>query len=529
MKDLIRSKAQLFAAVCALFIASYFANSCQISDPNLPSWDVGLNLPISDEQFNIFDVIERSQNIGIDSSEGNTVYVFGSSNYRREFGEDVKFDGIVPTDVKAPSVFLLDTSLVFDDSTFIKKADFLNGILKFTFNNTTSQDYNVSAKIKNMFFAKSTDTVGFNRSIQSGKQVIVEIPLSEVYILNAFPDNKFKLRIEFDSDVPVLVDFTYELSEYSIKSLEGRMKPLSTGQNYDEVVDPFGSDIPEGEVNFAYVVPNTNFLVLRRYNSNYQVDFTNISLVSENKNGNRVRLRYLRNGNAGDPLDSVISLTLPGSEDSLSFPINQDNSNIIEFINNVPKKIILERTDYINRSYQEGHLRYTDSLAIRFVIQVPLDVSITKPVVFEDTTDVGIDDTELREQMDKLNSMKLNFTGNNSIPLKGIVKAVILDSALNPLLPLSYLIGGNADSTLTIGAAHVAETGFSSAPGISSYVTEIGAEHIRKLKGMGKIAFEYKLYTDPNQITPPRTTIKIRSSDVASAKIFGNLNYRLDP
>ena len=510
-------------------VTAHTFHSCQINEPGLPSWDVGINLPISDKQFNIFDIIERSQNIGIDSSDGNTVFVFGSSDYRREFGEDVKFDGIEPTKVTAPSVFQIDTSLVFDDSTLIRRADFLNGILKFTFNNSSANDYTVSARIGNMFYVQNSDTVSFSRLVQPGKQISVEIPLSEVFILNSKPDNKFRLSMNFNSDQPVIVDFLYELSQYSIRSLEGRMKPLSTGHNYDEVIDPFGSDIPEGELSFTFVVPNTNFLVLRRYNSNYQVDFTNISLVSENKNGNRIRLKYLKHGMPGDPLDSVISLTLPSSTDSLSFPIDQDNSNIIEFINNVPKKILLERTDYINKSYEEGRLNYTDSLSIKFVIQVPLDVSITKPVKFEDTVDVGIDDSELREQMDKLSNMKLSMTGRNGIPLKGIVKAVMLDSSLNPILPLSFLIGGNADSTLTIGAARVDEGGFSSSPGVSSFVTEIGSEQIQKLKSMGKIALEYRLYTDPELIVPPRTSIRIRSSDVADYKIFGNLKYRLDP
>lgn len=513
-----------------ILISIMILNSgCQINEPNLPSWDVGLNLPVSDKSYDIFDIIERSENIGIDSLNGNNIFIYGTSKYKRELGDDIEFDGIQKTPVKAPSVFSIDTSLVFDDSTFVRRADFLTGVLKFVFNNITSQDYSVDAVIANMFRVDNGDTVRFSRQVAAGGSQTVEIPLSEIMMRNESPDNRFRLRANFNSAQPVLVDFTYELSPYSIRSIEGRMRPLGTGKNFDEVLDPFGSDVPEGSVNFAYIVPNTNFLTLRRHSSNFQVDFSNISLVGENKNGTRIRLKYLRTGIPGDPLDSMFSLTLPKETDSLSFPINQDNSNILEFINNVPQKIILERTDYLNLSYEEGHLSYTDSLIIRFDIQVPLDVSITKPISFTDTADVGFDDEDLRSEMDKSGSAKLFLRGVNGLPLKGVVKARMLDSSYNELLPITFLVSNSADSTSTIGAAPVGQNGYTSSPRENLYSVELDSVKIQKLKRIGKIVYEYKLYTDPEQITPPRTTVRVRSTDMVKTLIYGNLKYRFDP
>lgn len=514
------------AIIILIFSVIY---GCQINEPNLPSWDVGLNLPISDDEYDIFDIIERSENIGIDSAGGNTIFIYGTSRYKREFGDDINFDGIEVTEVKAPSVFQIDTALVFDDSTYIRKAEFLSGALKFKFNNNTSHAYTVSAVIKNMFRIDSSDTLRFSQFVPQGESRVLELQLSDIAIRNETADNRFKLRVSFESLQPVLVDFTYELSEYSIRSLEGRMRPLGTGKNYDEVIDPFGSDVPEGAVNFASIVPNTNFLKLRRYSSNFQVDFTDISLISENKNGNRVRLKYLRHGNSGDPLDSLFTLTLPQETDSLAFPINQDNSNILEFISNVPKKIILERTDYINLSYEEGRLGYTDSLTIAFDIQVPLDVSITKPIKFTDTADVGIDDEDLRKELDKTKNLKLFLSGTNGIPLKGELKASILDSSFNHLLPITFLISGRQDSSATIGAAPAGPDGFTVTPRENTFTAELDEEKIQKLKRMGKIIFEYRLYTDAELITPPRTSVKVRSTDKLKALVQGKMNYRLDP
>lgn len=526
----IPSGLRKFLAAFVALSSFCFVSGCQINDPDLPSWDVTLNLPISDESYDIFDIIERSNNIGIDSTNGNTVFIYGETKYRRVLGEDVKFDGIKLTNVSAPSTFKLDTSLVFDDSTYILRADFLNGVLRFSFNNSSGTEYTVNAVLRNLFRSDpSKDTVRFSEIVPAGGQRILEVQLSECYLKNDKESNMLRLGMEFLSAQPVQVDFSYELSQYSIRSITGRMRPLNTGKNFDEVLDPFGSDVPEGAVSFATVVPNTNFLVLKRYSSTYQVDFRNITLIGENKNGNRVRLKYLKNGNTGDPVDTVFSLTLPQEQDSLAFPINTDNSNILEFLNNIPKKIFLERVDYINLSYEEGNLSYTDSLTINFRIQVPLDVSITKPVVFTDTLDIGIDDSDLRDEMNKISGMKLNISGRNGLPLKGVLRADIYDSSFNFLLPASFLAGRNLDSTITVGAAKVGADGFV----LQTRETTIGAEldsaQIQALKRMGKLVIEYRLFTDPEQIVPPGTTVKVRSSDVTRALLFGAFRYRVEP
>ncbi|MEO8210064.1 MAG: hypothetical protein ABI840_05855, partial [bacterium] len=117
--------------------------SCEIEEPAAPSWDVDLNVPITNKTYNILDILNRSSNIGFDSSNNDLVFLFGESNYKRKFDEDIKLDGVTTSKVVAPSTSRLDTFLILDDSTFVKRLEFLNGNLNFTFFNSSTENYSV--------------------------------------------------------------------------------------------------------------------------------------------------------------------------------------------------------------------------------------------------------------------------------------------------------------------------------------------------------------------------------------------------
>lgn len=512
----------------SLLLISILFGSCEIKSPALPNYDIDLRIPFTIKNYNIFDIIDRSNNIGIDSSDNNLLFIYGESNYKRTFGEDIKFDGIKETFVTAPSTLQLDTLITFNDSTFVTSLDFLTGNLNFNFYNDLESKYSFEAKIKNLFQKGSNDTVRIDGTVNPGNNISIALKLADHYIKNNLPDNQLQIEILFNSEIPVPVKFSYVLSEYSIKSIQGILKPLNTGISNEEILDPFGSDVPEGELSFSHITPDRNFFVVKKFTELYQVDFRNISIVGENKNGHRVRLKYLEYGEPGNKIDTVFSLTLPQKEDSLAYPINENNSNILEFINNIPKKIFLERTDFLNFDYQEGAVNYTDSLSLKLILQVPLNVSITKPVIFRDTADVGIDNEEQRNNLDKAKKLIFTLTSVNGIPLKNVAKVLVLDSNFNPLLPITLMISNNQDSSVTFNAGSVGPDGYSSLPTITSYSAVLDSAAISKIKHMGKIIFENQLFTDPNYIPDPLNNVKIRSGDRISIAGFGTLSYRID-
>lgn len=520
-------KIRYFFLISVTFLTALFIYSCEIREPSAPEWDVNLNLPFSKENYNIFDIIKRSGNIGLDSIGENLVYLFGESNYKRKFGDDIKFDGYPKTFFEAVSNIQSDTSLVIDDSTFIRRAEFLNGEFKMTFYNNSNENYTVRGVIKNLLSNSGNDTAQINLNVNSGSQESLIYNLQDYYVSNITPENKLKIRIIFISNESVPVSFSYSLSQYSIRSFEGRLRPLSTGITKDIVEDPFGTDVPEGEISFASISPDKNFLILKKYSGLFQVDFSNISINGENKNGHIVKLKYLKHGNAGDPLDSVFTLSLSQDQDSVAFPVTEENSNILEFINNIPHNIYMERNDVLNSVYSEGSINYTDSISIKLEIQVPLDISITKPILFSDTADAGISDEDQRKELDKAKNLEFTFLAENRFPLKTVARVLILDSSFMPLLAITKIIGNNADSTITVNAAPVGPDGLVNNLTLTQLTAELDSNQINLLKHMGKIIYDYRLYTDPALITPPGTTVKITGNNNLKLTGFGKLLYRI--
>ncbi len=214
--------------------------------------------------------------------------------------------------------------------------------------------------------------------------------------------------------------------------------------------------------------------------------------------------------------------------DSLAFPINQSNSNILEFINNIPKKIFVERDDYLNLSYQEGSVSYADSILLKFAIQVPLDVSITKPIVFSDTADVGISDEDQRKNLDGAKNLIFTLNALNGFPLKVTAKILILDSFFTPMIAITKIAGNLPDSSVLVNAAPVGSDGFVNRINTTTFTATLDSTNIQQIKRMGKMIYEYKLYTDPNLIPPPLTTVKLKGTDIISSNSFGVLKYRID-
>ena len=124
-----------------LLLLSFYITSCEIQEPSLPTWDVDLNIPFTSKSYNIFDIIKRNSNVGFDSLNNGLVFIYGETNYKRSFGEDIKFDGVKTTEINAASTFRLDTSIVVDDSTFVTRTEFLNGNLSFNFLNNSADNY----------------------------------------------------------------------------------------------------------------------------------------------------------------------------------------------------------------------------------------------------------------------------------------------------------------------------------------------------------------------------------------------------
>ncbi|MGB4850910.1 MAG: hypothetical protein WBQ38_01225, partial [Ignavibacteria bacterium] len=79
-------KRHFVSGVFIYVFVTFVLSGCEINQPTIPDWNLDINLSFSQKSFNIFDILKRSGNIGFDSSENETVFLFGESAYSRKFG-----------------------------------------------------------------------------------------------------------------------------------------------------------------------------------------------------------------------------------------------------------------------------------------------------------------------------------------------------------------------------------------------------------------------------------------------------------
>lgn len=515
----------IFNTILILLTALIFG--CDLEEPAAPSWDVTANIPFTNKNYNVFDIIKKSGNLGADSGNNNQIFLLGESDFTKPFGATIVTGEGHLESFLAPAAFQFDTAVSFDDSTVVRDISFLGGQMTFKFFNQSQQSYTVDLIVKNLLRNNSNDTARVNAiNVQPGIPREININLAEFHMTNETATNKIKLKLVYA--VPAEVNFNYSVSPFAIKTVRGFLKPVNTGSREIVIDNPYGSDVPEGQIQLGSIASDKNAIIVKRYTTLFQVDFLNVSIVGINKNGNRVRFRYWKNGNPGDAVDSVFRLCLPSNKESVAYNITTANSNILEFLNNIPQKIIMQRTDFLNLPYAEGTAAYQDSVTLDFNVNIPLDFSITKPITFRDTMDVGISDSEQREKMDFTKGVNFNLKVNNGLPLLASAKMLICDSSFNTLIAITSIMGNQPDSSLSLSAATVGYDGFVNAPAQSNYNISLDSLQITKLKRMGKIIYEYNFLTDANHIPSPGTTVKIRGNDLIRVMSFGSVGYRIE-
>lgn len=512
---------------CVVLLTAVFLFSCEFEEPAAPSWDVNANIPFTNKSYSVFDIIKKSRNLASDSANNNQIYLFGQADMTKPFGESiVSGEGNLETYL-APAAIEFDTSVVFDDSTVVYDISFLGGLMNFNFYNNSSQSYTVNLIIKNLLSNNTGDTARVNAiNVNPGVRKEVIINLADYHMNNETPTNRFKIKLKYA--VPAEVNFTFSITPFVIKSVRGMLKPVNTGFRESIIDSPYGEDVPEGRIELGSITSNSNAIVVKRYTTLFQVDFINVSIIGVNKDGHRVKFKYLKNGNSGDPIDSVFRLCLPANKDSVIYGITMDNSNILDFLNNIPQKIIIQRIDFLNLPYLEGAAAYQDSVSLLFNVNIPLDFRINHPVCFRDTLDAGISDADQREQFDFTKFVNFNFKVDNGLPLIASAKMLICDSSFNTLIAITKLIGNQPDSSLGIGSASVGNDGFVNSSANTDYNFSLDSALINKIKRMGKIIYEYNFLTDPGHIPPPGITVKIRGTDRIKAKSYGAVGYRVN-
>jgi len=516
-------------------ITLVFISSCEIDQPSAPNWLVDANIPITDKYHSIMQILEDDSNIYYDSLD-NAIFS-NQSNSSQKFQKDIRLNGQPNTQINIPTQ-VNDTNLFvqFDDSSFITQAEFEvsdpQGLLTINFNPAPSSvPYTITLTIDNLFDISSGNPFSITRNI-SDIPVIELISLASFRFFNSTPTNLFAFRVTTSSTQQLPASFTYSVTNVILKSATGIIKPVNLGVRDTLLLKPFGDyDIEGGLFNFSRVHEEKTYLVVKRTKSTYQVDIKNIQLEGFNLNGRPKKLKYLRYDTIGappQPIDSVFNLRIPQGVDSAVYFVNTTNSNVLEFINNLPQNVFLTRNTVINSNYNQGQIDNSDSISIYVSIEVPLHFSVVEPPTISDTIFKRIIDTAAREKLENTKNVDATLYLTNGLPFYSTVTMFVLDTNGSILFSLIDVVTPYPGDSIYIPPAPVDQNGYVLAPVINRYDGVIDSTNVLKLLDMHKIVYKYKLYTDPN--IPPTVDgrVRVRGSDFLRHLSYGTFRYMIN-
>lgn len=471
-------------------------------------------------------MLKGNQNIYVDSLS-NDVILTGNVNSKDDLANNIKFRGVnISNNVV---IYNRDTviSLKFDDSSAVRTAHFLDGVLTLRFNNNNAFPYNVVLKIQNLKNRTSNLPFQVSGLVPANSSNLQTLNLNTYYIDNGnVLSNKLDFFVSTSSAQPVgFGSFDYTVSPTQLSSVSGRVKPDPSLGIIDSTNGPLGTNAPNQPLTLSAIkkaeIKIHNFV-------STQIDFKRSYFYGYNKSaGTTKRLFFDYDGNG--TLDSFYNVTIPARPSASGYGekilnITTANSNILEFMGNVPDKIIFVRDQYINSNNQDVSLESKDSILTFFNVDIPLRFQSTLYNSYKDTSKSGFTPQQMID-VDKSYSLKITTTITNAIALKLKAKIVVTDSLGNPLL---YLTGQfpnqEPDSFYVVEAADVGPDG-SVLPGgqkTKEITVEITRENIQSIKRYGRVYVELKYITNPNA-----GIIRLKGDDYAYVRSQGVLQYRI--
>lgn len=471
-------------------------------------------------------MLKGNQNVYVDSTS-NDVILTGNVNSKDDLANSINFNGTSVSNNVV--IYNRDTviSLKFDDSSSVRKAYFIDGMLTLRFNNTNTFPYNVLLRIQNLKNKTTNLPYQVSGSVPANSTTTQNLGLEDYYIDNGnILSNKLDFFISTSSSQPVgFGSFDYIVSPVHLSSVSGKVKPNPSIGIIDSINGPLGTNAPNQPLTLVAIkkaqIKIHNFV-------STQIDFRKAYFYGYNKSAGTTKRLFLDYDGNGT-LDSFYTVTIPARTSGASYgekilDITTSNSNILEFMGNVPDKIIFVRDQYINLNNQDVSLESKDSILTFFDVEIPLRFQSTLYNSYRDTSKSGFTAQQMLD-VDKSYSLKITTTITNAIALKLKAKIVITDSSG---IPLIYLTGQfpnqEPDSFYVLEAADVGPDG-SVLPGghkTKQIEVEINRENIQAIKRYGRVYIELKYITNPNA-----GIIRLKGDDFAYVRSQGVLQYRI--
>lgn len=122
------------------------------------------------------------------------------------------------------------------------------------------------------------------------------------------------------------------------------------------------------------------------------------------------------------PLDAVIDVPAVSGPDPEVHTtlLDENNSTIVDFLNNLPESIVFSGQARIGDGVTEGTLRSTDAVSARWAISAPMTVALLAQEINSDAEELDIDDDLRADIEDRLVSLQLEADVVSTLPIEAV-------------------------------------------------------------------------------------------------------------
>ena len=516
-------KSSLLLSLIFLCIAG-----CGINDFVAPTYNVNAHLPFVDRTYTVADMIKNNQNLSVDSVTRN-ILLHANSNSRGDFINNIKYNGVSENNILIGLNRDTVLHLKFDDSSEVRKASFISGSLNLLFRNPNSQPYNYNVKVRNLLKNSTSQPLIISGTVSGSGFENYSFPLDQYFIDNGnLLLNNFDFEVTTSSSLPGgIATFDYGVTPTVLSAISGRIKPAETFGILDTVASPFGTNAPTQTITLTTIKKSEIIIKNFAYTT---ILFQKAFFSGFNRNTGIEKRLYYDYDNNGTK-DSLYTITLPKRNSGepyseLHLDLNTTNSNILEFLGNVPTKIKYLRNERINPVNDDISISDKDSILTNFYADIPLKFSTGEYNSYKDTTFSHFTSQQLSD-ISKINSANVMTKFTNGLGLALKVKILIEDDAGDVLLDLSTKVpGGSSDSTFSVNAADVDGNG-TVLPGgerIVNYNLVLDKNDINTITLYRKVFVELKYITNPSA-----PVIRLTADDITKVLSIGEIEYRINP
>jgi len=432
---------KIFTKLSFLFILIVYSCVDLPSDYELPSWDVDLNIPLTERSYTLEEIVELDSNITIEKSGDEYIYALKSEEYKKtlylsEFLEG-QLNGKYDSEFKF-QITSIDTSISVEllSGAEIDSAYLTRGSL--TLNASNESDSPVRFILT---FSELTDSNGDPLVVdvnliggQLNKEVVRDLS-NYSYSSTALNRKNLLISAEMISDNPTTdnIVFTFEFADSEFSYIKGKI-PSKRLEDMNEIANlPLTDDVLE--LRDKIFLGDATLELLAEYKSEYDEIF---ELVFDS-----LQLTGRRNTNIDFSLTDLNNNSNLGEvkiSDGIFYrKYDKSNSNISEFLSFMPDNIIIQSPIFMNPNGSDGIATDQDK------IDITVKFSAKSGVRIDTINYTFYEDFELNEDTTYVENIKnavLTYLIQNTIPTKELIRLDFLDQDSTELFSKSLEIAG---------------------------------------------------------------------------------------